>query len=142
LDIDDETENAINEEDSDKEIAAEYTENDGIEQEAEEQYSTAEDRNKFSLIKQISEYLNEKPCCSKNCCALWKEEDLIKHAEDINRLSKNEKNIVILAILRNCVFTNKRTRHSEQRLRLRFNFATIHSESCVLLLLDCYLISE
>ena len=122
MDIDDETENAINEEDSDKEIAAEYTENDGIEQEAEEQYSTAKDRNKFSLIKQISEYLNEKPCCSKNCCALWKEEDLIKHAEDINRLSKNEKNIVILAILRNCVFTNKRTRHSEQRLRLRFNF--------------------
>ena len=40
----------------------------------------------------------------------------------MRHLSKNEKKIVILTVLRNCAINSEKTRYSEHRLRVRFNF--------------------
>ena len=125
MDFYEEVENAINEEDSEEEIAAEYAENMAEEQEFNEQYYTDESDKEMkepSLVKRVSEYLSDKSCCSKKCCRTWKEDHIKKHAEDMNCLSKNEKKIVILTVLRNCALNSEKTRYSGQRLRVRFTF--------------------
>ena len=115
FDFDNEAEIAINEEHSIEELAYEYAESHQFEKKSEKQYSNFEGTKKL-------EYLSEKSCCSRNCCSSWNKEDLICHAEDLYSLSKNEKKIVILTILRNCAFSHQKTRYSEQRSRLRFCF--------------------
>ncbi len=115
----------INEEDSIEEIAAEYAENMADEEDLDEQYPPDEYikiMKEPSLLKRVSEYLSDKSCCSKKCCDTWIEEHLKKHADDMNCLSKNEKKIVILTVLRNCALNSEKTRYSGQRLRVRFSF--------------------
>ena len=125
MDFYEEVENAINEEDSDEEIAAEYADKMADEQKFNEQYHPDESNKEVkepSLVKRVSKYLSDKPCCSKNCCGTWKNDHLKKHAEDMKCLSKDEKKIVILTVLRNCALNSERTRYSGQRLRIRFTF--------------------
>ena len=104
IDFDNEVENAINEEHSIEELASEYVDSYQLEQKQE--YPNIEERKKL-------EHLSKKSCCSKNCCSSWNRNDLIQHAEDLYSLSKNEKKIVILTILRNCSFSHPHTRYSE-----------------------------
>ncbi len=125
LDFYEEVENAINEGDSIEDIADEYAENMADEQELNEKYHPGEpyfEMKEPSLLKRVSEYLSDKSCCSKKCCGAWKEDHLKKHEEDMNKLSKDEKKLVILTVLRNCAFNSERTRYSEERLRVRFTF--------------------
>jgi hypothetical protein len=125
LDFYEEVENAINEEDSEEEIAAEYAENVADEKEFDKQYYSDEsikEMKEFSLVKRVSEYLSDKFCCSKKCCGIWKEDHLRKHEEDMNCLSKDEKKIVILTVLRNCALNSEKTRYSGKRVRIRFTF--------------------
>lgn len=125
LDFYDEVENAINEEDSEEEIAAEYAENLADEQEFNKLFHQDESYKEMkgpSLIKRVKEYLSDKSCCSKKCCKTWKEDHLKKHTEDMNCLSKDEKKIVILTVLRNCALNSEKTRYSGKRLRVRFTF--------------------
>ncbi|MBF0227968.1 MAG: hypothetical protein HQK76_21210, partial [Desulfobacterales bacterium] len=72
-----------------------------------------------SVMKQISDHYTEKKCCSKNCCDLWDSNELKKHLDDMQRLSRTEKKLVLLTILRNCAANSESTRYSEQRRRLR-----------------------
>lgn len=120
LDFDDIVENALNEENSEEDIVAEYVENEISEQEHKELCLSEE--KKHSLINQIIKSFSNNPCCSKNCCGKWKKDDLIKHAEDLLKLSKNDKKLLLLAILRNSSINTESTRYSEQRRRLRFTF--------------------
>ncbi len=125
LDFYEEVENAINEENSEEEIAAEYAENMADEQEFNEQYCPNESHEEMkepSLVKRVSEYQSDKACRSKKCCGVWKGDHLKKHEADMNSLSKNEKKIVILTVLRNCALNSEKTRYSGQRLRVRFTF--------------------
>jgi len=119
-DYTDAVETSINEEDSDEDIVTEYVENEKIDEEYEKRCSPIKDTAYF--LKQVSEHLLDTPCCTKNCCGSWKESDLVKHAEDINNLSRNEKKLVLLTLLRNSAIDTKSTRYSEQRQRLRFTF--------------------
>jgi len=112
LDFDDIVENALNEENSEKNIVAEYVENEIMEQGLE----------KLSLMKRITGSYTDIPCCSKNCCGMWEKDNLKKHVEDLEKLSKTEKKIVLSAILRNNAINTESTRYSEQRRRLRFSF--------------------
>lgn len=125
LDFDDDIENALNDEDSEEDIVAEYLESEKVEEDIEERclsgVSPIEEKEP-SLIKKISQHLGDNPCCSKNCCASWKENDLKKHADDMNKLSKTEKKLVLLTILRNCAIKTESTRYSEKRQRLSFSF--------------------
>ncbi len=124
MDFYEEVEYAINEEDSEEEIAAEYAENMAEVQEFNEQYQYESNAvmKEFSLVKRVSDYLSDKSCCSKKCCSTWKEDDLKKHSEDMKCLTKGEKKIVILTVLRNCALNSEKTRYSGQRLRVRFAF--------------------
>jgi len=125
LDFYEEVENAINEEDSDEDMAAEYAENLANKQESNEQ-NYQDEPNKamteLSLEKRVSEYQADKSCCSKKCCGTWKKGEFKNHTEDIKQLSKDEKKIVILTVLRNCVLNSGKTRYSGQRVRVRFTF--------------------
>jgi hypothetical protein len=125
LDFDDAVEKAINDMDSEEEIASEYADNEAAEQKFEKTRLSGrceEEKKELSLVKRVSDYLVEKPCCIKNCCSTWKEDDLKNHAEDMAYLSKNEKKIVILTIFRNNAINSESTRYSEHRQRLRFTF--------------------
>ncbi len=113
LDFDDIVENALNEENSEEEMAFEYAEN-----EISELFLSGGCRTKNSLMKRIS----NSPCCSRNCIETWKKDHLKKHAEDMERLSKKEKKLLLLTVLRNCALNSESTRYSEERLRLRFTF--------------------
>lgn len=118
-------ENAINEEDSEEEIAAEYDENLAYEEDFRELYQTNElneEMKESSLVERVSGYLSDGLCCSKKCCGTWKNDDMNKHEADMNSLSKDEKKIVILTVLRSCALNSSKTRYSEERLRLRFTF--------------------
>lgn len=124
-DFDDIVESSLNEEDSEEDIVAEYVENGKIDEEYAERclsgLNTTEE-SPVPLVKKISEYLLNGPCCTKKCCIFWKERDLIKHAKDLKRLDKKEKKLVLLTVLRNSVTHTERTRYSEQRQRLSLTF--------------------
>lgn len=125
LDFDDDVENALNDGDSEEDIVAEYVESEKVEDDYEAQCLSGVDpveEKETSLMKSISGYLVDNPCCSKNCCSSWKEDDLQKHAEDMNSLSKTEKKLVLLTILRNSSVKTESTRYSEHRQRLRLIF--------------------
>jgi len=125
LDFNDDLENALNVEDSEEDIVAEYLESEKVEKDYEERCLSGVspiEIKETSLMKKISQHLVNNPCCSRNCCASWKEDDLKKHAEDMNKLSKTEKNLVLLTILRNSAVKTKSTRYSEKRQRLSFSF--------------------
>jgi hypothetical protein len=121
LDFYDAAENAMNEVDSEEEMATEYMENEEIERELEAE-GGYKIENKETTLTRVFDYLEDKPCCSKNCCGTWKEDDLIKHDEDMRKLSKTEKKLVLLSILRNGALASENTRYSEYRQRLRFTF--------------------
>jgi hypothetical protein len=115
LDFDDDVENALNDGDSEEDIVAEYVESEKVEDDYEAQCLSGVDpveEKETSLMKSISGYLVDNPCCSKNCCSSWKEDDLQKHAEDMNSLSKTEKKLVLLTILRNSSVKTESTRYS------------------------------
>ncbi len=126
MDFYEEVEKAINEEDTEEEIAAEYAENIADEQKFNDLYSQCDYTNEMKepcLTQQISEYLFNNSCCSKQCCRTWRKEDLQKHFEDMKRVSKDEKKkIVILTVLRNCALNSQKTRYSGKRERIRFTF--------------------
>ena len=123
-DFDDAVESSLNEEESDEDIVAEYVENEKIDEEYAERCLLGANpiEEPISLVRQVSEYFLDSPCCTKNCCVSWKERDLAKHAEDMKHLSKSEKKLVLLTVLRNSVTHTESTRYSEQRQRLRFTF--------------------
>ena len=114
IDFDDIIENTLNEENSEEDIVAEFVENEIMEQGQKEE--------EHSFIKRINMSIDDDPCCSKNCCGTWKKNHLKKHAEDLENLSKTEKKVVMLTILRNNAINTESTRYSEQRRRLRFGF--------------------
>ena len=125
MDFYDEMEDALDEEDSAEEMAAEYAETLADEQEFDDQYSPDESdkvMRKPSLVTRVSTYLSQDSCCRKKCCGTWQEDHLEKHEADMNSLSKDEKKIVILTVLRNCALNSESTRYSEQRVRVRFTF--------------------
>ena len=124
MDFYEEVEYAINEEDSEEEVAAEYAENMADVQEFEEQYQDESNTliKECSVVKRVPEYLFDKSCCSKDCCSIWRKDDLKKHSDDMKCLTKDEKKIVILTVLRNCTLNSEKTRYSKQRLRVRFTF--------------------
>lgn len=125
LDFDDDIENAINNGDSEEEIAAEYAENEIAEQDNKEGWllqSPQDERKESLLVKRVADYLSEKPCCNRKCCSTWNEDDLKRHGEDMECLTKTEKKIVLLTILRICAVNSESTRYSQQRQRLRFTF--------------------
>ncbi|ETR71726.1 MAG: peptidase C14 caspase catalytic subunit P20 [Candidatus Magnetoglobus multicellularis str. Araruama] len=74
------------------------------------------------IRKTISEYQSDSHCCSKRCCSSWKQEDIQKHIMEMESLSKVEKKMVVLTVLRNCAINSEGTRYSEKRQRLRFSF--------------------
>ena len=123
-DFDDAVESSLNEEESDEDIVAEYVENEKIDEEYAERCLLGANpiEEPISLVRQVSEYFLDSPCCTKNCCVSWKERYLAKHAEDMKHLSKSEKKLVLLTVLRNSVTHTESTRYSEQRQRLRFTF--------------------
>ena len=123
--FDDVVESSLNEEKSEEDIVAEYVENEKIDEEYAERclsgVNTTEESS-VSLVQKISKYLLNGPCCTGNCCMSWKERDLIKHAEDLKRLGKKEKKLVLLTLLRNSAIHTEITRYSEQRQRLSLTF--------------------
>ena len=124
LDIDDKVENALNVEDSDEDIVAEYVESEIVEQEYEERCSSGlelEDQENY-LMQHIFDDVIDNPCCSRDCGKKWKIEDIKKHTKDIQKLSKTEKKLVLLTVLRSCAVHSEDTRYSGQRQRLRFTF--------------------
>ncbi len=125
VDFDDNLEKVLNTSSSEEDIVAEYIEAEIIKEECEERYkgSGSYEYEQANFIRTaISEYLSDSPCCTKSCCATWKDKDIQKHIHEIERLSKTEKKIVILTVLRNCAINSENTRYSEKRLRLRFSF--------------------
>ncbi len=124
-DFDDAVESSLTEEESEEDIVAEYVEDEKVDEEYVERCLLGLNTSKEApvyLVQKISEYLLDGPCCTRNCCALWKETELIKHAEDLKRLGKKEKKLVLLTVLRNCVIHTDSTRYSEQRQRLSLIF--------------------
>ena len=122
-DFDDAVESSLNEEESEEDIVAEYVENEKIDDDyAKRCLLGANIEEPISLLRQVSEYHIDGPCCTKNCCQSWKERDLVNHADDMKRLSKREKKLVLLTVLRNSVIHTENTRYSEQRQRQRFTF--------------------
>ena len=93
MDFYEEVEYAINEEDSEEEVAAEYAENMADVQEFEEQYQDESNTliKECSVVKRVPEYLFDKSCCSKDCCSIWRKDDLKKHSDDMKCLTKDEK---------------------------------------------------
>ncbi len=120
----DAVESSLNEEESEEDIVAEYVESERIDAEYAEQCLLGKKPvdEPIPLVQQVSEYLSDRPCCTKNCCESWKERDLAKHAEDLKHLSKNEKKLVLLTVLRNSVIHTKSTRYSAQRRRFHLTF--------------------
>jgi len=125
IDIDEIFEKAFDEE-SLEDIVAEYVQNEKLEQTIEEKYLLSNDckteGTKDSLVKRIIRTSIDTPCCSRNCWGTWKKDDLIKHAQDMEKLSKFEKKVVLLTILRNNAISSESTRYSDPRRRLRFTF--------------------
>ena len=120
--FDDKVEDTLNAEDSDEEIAAEYVEREMIEQEYEERCSSELELEGHDLIQNIFDEVIDNPCCSRHCGKEWKIEIIKKHVKDLEKLSKTEKKLVLLTVLRNCAAHSTNTRHSPKRQRLRFTF--------------------
>ncbi|MCP4397276.1 MAG: hypothetical protein GY801_08265 [bacterium] len=123
-DFDDAVESSLNEEESEEDMVAEYVENEKIDEEYVERclLGTNPIAEPISFVQQVSEYLSHSPCCTKKCCAYWKESDLTQHAKDLKHLGKKEKTLVVLTVLRNSVIHTESTRYSEQRQRLSVTF--------------------
>lgn len=125
LDFYEELEEAINQGESEEDIAAEYAEHLVEEQDSNNLYYPDEcfiSMIESSLLEKVSEYVSVRTCCRKKCVSFWREEHLIAHSKDMDSLLKNEKKIVILTILRNCAINSGKTRYSKKRLRVRFTF--------------------
>lgn len=126
VDFDDNLEKVLNTSSSEEDIIAEYIEAEIITEECEERYkglgSYDTDEQANFIMTAISEYLSESPCCTKDCCAMWKDEEIQKHLHDMESLSKTEKKLVVLTVLRNCAINSENTRYSKKRQRLRFSF--------------------
>ncbi len=123
LDVDDAIERAINEGNSEDDIAAEYVENEVAEYDMEAEGFSEECEHKTKTpSERVAADFSKQPCCSRNCCSTWKEEHLRQHAKELKTLSKTEKKLVVLTILRNGAITSESTRYSAQRQRLRFTF--------------------
>ncbi len=126
LDLYDAVESSLNDEESEEDIVAEYVESERIDTEYEERCLSGKNpmpmNESIPLVQQISDYFLDGPCCTKKCCESWKEKELIQHVGDIKYLSRNEKKLVLLTVLRNCVIHTKSTRHSAQRQRLYLTF--------------------
>jgi len=120
IDLDEAVERTLNQEYSDEEIVAEYVENEKIE---DEYYDKAlNEKDETSLSQRISAFLAEGPCCTKNCCASWSASLLLRHSDDLKRLSSNERKLVLLSTLRNSIVKTDNTRYSVQRQRFRYTF--------------------
>ena len=109
FDFYDAAEDAMNEIESEEDMSAEYMENEEIEQEYEIQDGYGIET-KGMLLKRISDYLTNKLCCSNNCCSGWKKDDLIKHTQDMEKLSTMEKKLMLLTILRNGAMVSESAR--------------------------------
>ena len=114
FDFDDIVEIALNHENSEEDIIAEFVENEKMDLRFKEEEQ--------SLFKRINLSIAESPCCSNNCFKTWKNEHLKKHADDLEKLTKSEKKVLLLTILRNNAINTESTRYSKQRQRLRFCF--------------------
>lgn len=126
VDFDETLEQVLNTSPSEEDIVAEYIEAEIIWSECEEGYKSsgskdADEQANF-IRTAISEYLSDNPCCTKGCCASFQNKDIQKHIQEITRLSKTEKKLVVLTVLRNCAINSEKTRYSKKRQRLRFSF--------------------
>ncbi len=124
-DFDNLVEHALNEENSEEDLVAEYVENELLEQDHRAGCVAGgceRDTANQTFLQRITTSFTETSCCSKNCCRTWKEEHLRTHAEDLEKLSKADKKLVLLTLLHNNARTSDHTRYSEQRQRLRFTF--------------------
>ena len=116
LDFDDIIEIALNQENSEEDIIAEFVENEKMDMDL--RFKEEE----LSLFKRANLSIADSPCCSNNCFKTWKKEHLKKHADDLEKLTKSEKKVLLLTILRNNAINSESTRYSKQRQRLRFSF--------------------
>lgn len=125
INFDEHLEKVLNTHFSEEDIVAEYIDDEIIREECEERYKNSgvdTDEQTNFIWKTISEYQTDSLCCTKGCCTMWKKEDIQKHIQEIARLSKTEKKLVVLTILRNCAINSENTRYSKKRQRLRFSF--------------------
>jgi len=88
-------EQVLNTSSSEEDIVAEYIEAEIIKEECEERYKGSDsydtDEQANFIRTANSEYLSDSPCCTKDCCASFQDEDIQKHIHEIERLSKTEK---------------------------------------------------
>jgi hypothetical protein len=120
LDLDEAVERSLNQDNTDEDIVAEYVENEKLE---DEYYDKAlDDIDALSLPQRVSAFIAEGPCCTKKCCASWSESLLLRHSNDLKRLSSNERKILLLSTLRNSIVKTDSTRYSAQRQRFRYTF--------------------
>ncbi len=124
FDFDNVVEYSLNEEESEEDIVAEYMEDAKVDEEYAERclLGTEAIEEPISLVQKVADFISISPCCTKNCCVSWNESDLANHTEDMKHLSKNEKKLVLLTVLRNSVTHTKSTRYSAQRQRLSLSF--------------------
>ena len=124
-DFDENFEKVLNTNFSEEDILAEYIYEEKIKVESEEYYKKLgiyTDVQDNFIRKTISEYQSDSHCCSKGCCSSWKQEDIQNHIDEMGSLSKIEKKLVVLTVLRNCAINSEDTRYSKKRQRLRFSF--------------------
>ena len=123
----DRAENACEQgEETEEEMVAEYIENEQIIQEYEERIlenNPPLEEIVPTLMDKISSYLVDGSCCDQKCCESWAAQDLERHTKDLSELSRYEKKIVLLTVLRTCLIYSDKTRYSEQRQRIRFKFS-------------------
>jgi hypothetical protein len=118
-DLDEAVERSINEDDSEEDIVAEYIEDETIDEYSGVAFQELEE---YSLSQKVSAFLADGPCCTKNCCAAWSESNLSHHSDDLKRLSRHEKKLVLLSTLRNSIIKTDSTRYSDERQRFRYAF--------------------
>jgi hypothetical protein len=118
-DLDEAVERSINEDDSEEDIVAEYIEDETIDEYSGVAFQESEE---YSLSQKVSAFLADGPCCTKNCCGAWNESILSHHSDDLKRLSRHEKKLVLLSTLRNSIIKTDSTRYSDERQRFRYAF--------------------
>jgi hypothetical protein len=124
-DFDQLIEDALNEDASEEDLIAESLEAEAVEAEAISRCvaggcsSVSTDN---GILGRIVSAFTEQPCCSKRCSETWTLDQLRYHADDLTRLSKPEKKVVLLTLLRNTAINTAHTRYSETRQRVRFRF--------------------
>jgi hypothetical protein len=124
-DFDQLIEDALNEDASEEDLIAESLESEAVE--AKEingciAGGCSSVSTETGILGRIVSAFTEQPCCSKRCSETWTLEQLRHHADDLSRLSKPEKKVVLLTLLRNAAINTAHTRYSETRQRVRFRF--------------------